>query len=48
MLRLEAYLSGEIDRIEELEYESLPIIPVHDGRYINANHWRTNVSAGVL
>jgi hypothetical protein len=48
MLRLEAYLSGEIDRIEELEYESLPIIPSQDGKYINANHWRTNVSAGVL
>ena len=48
MLRLEAYLSGEIDRIEELEYESLPVIPSQDGKYINANHWRTNVSAGVL
>ena len=47
-LRLDSYLAGDIDRIEELEYESLPVIPVHDGRYINHNQWRLNVSAGVF
>ena len=46
--RLVQYVNGEIDRIEELECEALPITTEKDGEYINFNKWRSIVSAGIL
>ena len=47
-LRLEDYLSGNIDRIEELEYEALPLNVNRNGEYIHFNKWRLNVGAGIV
>ena len=38
-LRLEWYLSGQIDRIEELECESLPYNPYREGQYMEHTAW---------
>lgn len=46
--RLIKYINGEIDRIEELEYEALPVKPEKDGEYINFNAWNKIVAAGIL
>ena len=46
--RLDAYVNGSIDRIEELEYEALPLSVKSDGEYIRFNNWRMNVAAGIL
>lgn len=47
-LRLDDYLAGNIDRIEELEYEALPISKRNDGEYIRLNKWNQNVGAGIV
>ncbi len=46
-LRLDAYLNGEIDRIEELECEPLPYEPTLDGTYLGHVRWRQMVAAGI-
>ena len=45
---LNAYLNGEVDRIEELESAPLPMSPAANGQYINYNNWHGNVAAGIL
>ena len=45
---LNAYLNGEVDRIEELEPAPLPMSPAANGQYINYNNWHGNVAAGIL
>lgn len=47
-LRVEAYLSGEVDRIEELEQAPLAYLPKMDGTYNGSNTWRQMVSPGIL
>lgn len=46
--RLDDYISGKIDRIEELEQESLPISPSNDGAYINTVYFDKMFTAGIL
>lgn len=46
--RLEAYACGELDRIEELEYEALPLKPECNGEYISTNKWHKDTTAGIL
>ncbi len=46
--RVEAYLAGEIDCIEELACEPLPYAPNHDGEYIGHIGWHRTVTPGVL
>ena len=46
-LRLNAYIDGEIDRIEELECEPLPYEPTLDGTYLGHIAWKDMVSAGI-
>ena len=50
VLRINAYLSGEIASIEELEQPVLPIRPIAEGAspYISFNHWNRSVAAGLL
>lgn len=50
VLRINAYLSGEIASIEELEQPVLPIRPIAEGAspYILFNHWNRSVAAGLL
>jgi hypothetical protein len=47
-IRLKSYLRGEIERIEELECQPLPIDPSENGEYILFKIWRDMVSAGIL
>lgn len=47
-LRLEAYLVGEVDRIEELEVAPLPIRPGDNGTYTGHFRWRACVAPGLL
>ena len=46
-LRLDAYLNGEIEKIEELECEPLPYEPTLDGTYTSHVQWHKIVSAGI-
>ena len=46
--RLEAYLAGKIDRIEELEEKILPLNPAEKEGYLQSNNYRDIVSAGIL
>ncbi len=47
--RLEAYLEGKIDRIEELEQAELPFWPEDDGKYlIHHFAWHESVSPSAL
>lgn len=45
---LNAYLNGEVEKIEELASAPLPMIPASDGAYISFNNWRRTVAAGIL
>lgn len=45
-LRIDGYLSGMYEKIEELETEPLPLEKCHEGKYIGCNGWETFVSAG--
>lgn len=47
-LRLDAYLGGDTDRIEELEYPTLPLDANNAGKYIRHNNWSQNVGAGIV
>lgn len=45
--RLQGYLSGDIERIEELECEPLPFDPSRDGGYAGHTRWDLTVFAGM-
>lgn len=47
-LRIRAYLTGECDRIEELEQPLLPSHPKQNGAYVSSNTWRKMVTPGIL
>ncbi len=47
-LRLNAFLNGEIDQIEELEFPALPMRPRYERKYISFNKWRQTLNAGIL
>ncbi len=46
--RLQAYVSGETEAIEELAAEPLPVKPEQNGQYISYNNWHNIVAAGIL
>lgn len=46
--RLESFLNGTIDRIEELEYAPVPLLAKQQGKYVKLNTWHKDVTAGVL
>lgn len=46
--RVEDYVSGSIDRIEELEEKRLPFVPGAQGSQIYLNLWNRTVTASVL
>ena len=46
--RLEAYLAGKIDRIEELEEKILPLNPAEKEGCLQSNNYRDIVSAAIL
>ena len=46
--RLNAYLNGEIDEIEELSLAPLPMSADSDGAYICYHNWHNIVAAGIL
>lgn len=47
-LRLDAYLIGSLDRIEELEQPCLPLNPKTDSEYICYQLWATTATVGVM
>ena len=48
MQRLNDYLDGRIEEIEELECEPLSYSPAEDGTYLRHIFWDRIVSAGLL
>jgi hypothetical protein len=44
--RINAYLSGEIDKIDELEIAPLPLKPNYNGNYMHTYGWLNTVMAG--
>ncbi|MBR2370982.1 MAG: beta-N-acetylhexosaminidase [Clostridia bacterium] len=47
-MRLESYLDGKIERIEELEQPSLPIKENSDRQYVNFQNWTATATVGVM
>jgi hypothetical protein len=47
--RLEGYLEGSVERIEELEYAPLPLQPLpQETPYVNCNSWGRSSTASIL
>ncbi len=47
-LRINEYLSGKVEKIEELETAPLPAHPSRDGKYIQYNGYHRMINAGIL
>ena len=47
-LRINEYLSGKVEKIEELETEALPPHPSQNGKYIQYNGYHRMINAGIL
>ncbi|MBQ2377756.1 MAG: beta-N-acetylhexosaminidase [Clostridia bacterium] len=47
-LRINEYLGGKVEKIEELESPALPAHPSRDGKYIQYNGYHRMMSAGII
>ena len=47
-LRIRAYVDGEVQNIEELEFAPIPYNPELDGQYLGKEKWHKLVSAGIF
>ena len=47
-LRINEYLGGKVEKIEELESPALPVHPSRDGKYIQYNGYHRMMSAGII
>ena len=46
--RLNEYLGGKVEKIEELESPALPAHPSRNGKYIQYNGYHRMMSAGII